>query len=140
MKRQDIIDEAKKWLKTPWRHQGRTLRGIDCAGLVLNVGNDLKLMDYHCNDYPRNTSRDHFVKHFKQFGIQKEVPERQHGDMLLFRDGIYACHCGILDTSTGEEFIIHAYHLRGTTLRERLVGELLSKMTHCFSYKGLEDG
>lgn len=146
MKRTDIIEEANKWVGTPWRHQGRNSRGIDCAGLVLNVGNDLKLMDYHCANYPRNTCKDHFLNHFKIFGIQKEVVNRKPGDMILFRDGIYACHCGILDVRNGLEYIIHSYHNRkttlhphGTTVSEPLTQELKSKMTHCFSYKGLED-
>lgn len=61
--------------------------------------------------------------------------------MLLFRDGIYACHCGILDVDrAGTEYVIHAYQVRENTVREPLAGELLQKMTHCFSYKGLEDG
>lgn len=140
MKREDVINEASKWLGTRWRHQGRTARGIDCAGLLLNVGNALKLMNYHCSDYPRNTHRDHFVNHFKIFGIQKPVLERKIGDMLLFRDGVYACHCGILDLDAhGNEFVIHAYHLSETTVREPLLGELLKKITHCFNYKELED-
>lgn len=135
-----IVREAKSWLDITWRHQGRTRRGIDCAGLVLNVGNDLKLMNYHCNNYPRNTQRDHFISHFKIFGIQVPLKDRNHGDMLLFRDGIYACHCGILEVVDGVEYIIHAYHLRGKTVRERLMKDLLDKMTHCFQYRGLQDG
>ena len=140
MKRSDVVLEALTWVGTKWRHQGRTKRGIDCAGLILNVGNDLGLMDYHCSNYPRNTTRDHFINHFKLFGIQRSVIERKRGDMLLLRDGIYACHCGILDIApNGNEYLIHAYQIRGKTVREPLVGDLLSKLTHCFSYKNLED-
>lgn len=141
MKREDVIQTALTWSEVPWRHQGRTRRGIDCAGLVLNVGNDLGLMDYHVNNYPRNTNRDHFVNHFHNFGTKKQLKDRQRGDMILFRDGIYACHCGILDTDKhGNEYVIHAYQVRGKTIREPLTGELLIKLTHCFSYRGLEDG
>lgn len=140
MTRHDIITEALTWRGTKWRHQGRTKRGIDCAGLLLNVGNHLGLMDYHCSNYPRNTNRDHFINHFKIFGIQRTLGERKSGDMLLFRDGIYACHCGILDVcEDGKEYIIHAYQIRENTVREMLVGDLLQKMTHCFSYRNLED-
>jgi cell wall-associated NlpC family hydrolase len=42
---QQLIDEARKLVGTPWRHQGRSKLGVDCIGLVLlaakNAGLDL---------------------------------------------------------------------------------------------------
>jgi cell wall-associated NlpC family hydrolase len=33
-----IVSAARSWLGVPWRHQGRTRQGVDCAGLVVLVG------------------------------------------------------------------------------------------------------
>jgi cell wall-associated NlpC family hydrolase len=41
-----IIAAARSWLGVPWRHQGRTRQGVDCAGLVVLVGRGLGLDDY----------------------------------------------------------------------------------------------
>lgn len=42
---QQLIDEARKLTGTPWKHQGRSRRGVDCVGMVLlaakNAGLDL---------------------------------------------------------------------------------------------------
>jgi hypothetical protein len=138
--RDQIVEEAKKWLDVPWRHQGRTQRGIDCAGLILQVGNSLNLCDYHVTRYPRNTHRDHFVDHFHNIANRKPVKDRQQGDMLLFRDGLYACHCGFLEVEHGVEYVIHAYYQREKTVRERLNDDMIHKLTHCFEFKGVTGG
>ena len=135
MTREQIIAEAVKWLETPWRHQGRTQRGLDCAGLIIRVGNDLQLIQYDVKAYPRHTHRDAFIRHFKAVLKEKTVPQRLKGDVVLFRDGIYACHCGIIDLDAdGKEFVIHAYEVRKKVVREELTPDLKNKMTHCFEF------
>ena len=127
--RNDIVKEAKQWIDTVWRHQGRNARGIDCAGLIVVVGHKNEVMNYDCKDYPRNTCRDHFISHFDKFADKKPLKDRQHGDIILFRDGIYACHCGILDVNErGEEFIVHSYHVRRKCVREKITDLFTSKI------------
>lgn len=139
MTRNQIVDEAKKWLDVPWKHQGRTKRGLDCAGLIIRVGNDLHIIKYDVKNYPRHTHRDAFIRHFQAVLLEKTVPERKKGDVVLFRDGIYACHCGIIDFGLdGVEYIIHAYNPRKKVVREELTKDMLAKMTHCFNYPEVE--
>jgi cell wall-associated NlpC family hydrolase len=39
---EDVVSEARKWVGTPFRHQGRLRSvGVDCAGLILGVGKAL---------------------------------------------------------------------------------------------------
>ena len=139
MTRNQIVNEAMKWENTPWRHQGRNQRGVDCAGLIIRVGNDLEIIKYDIRNYPRHTHRDAFIRHFQAVLKEKTVPQRLKGDVVLLRDGIYACHCGIIDyAQDGTEFIIHAYQPRGKVVREEVTKEILSKMTHCFSFPEVE--
>ena len=37
LSRAAIIAEARKWVGTPYRHQGRGKAGIDCVGLLIEV-------------------------------------------------------------------------------------------------------
>ncbi len=37
----EIVKAARSYLGVPYRHQGRSRRGLDCVGLVLNVLNDV---------------------------------------------------------------------------------------------------
>ena len=47
--RDDIIRETRTWIGTRWQHQGRIKQneqfhgGVDCLGLILEVGNVLNL-------------------------------------------------------------------------------------------------
>jgi hypothetical protein len=44
--RQQIVNEARKWVGTPFQHQGRTRgKAVDCVGLVLSVADNLTLSD-----------------------------------------------------------------------------------------------
>ena len=45
--RADAVAEARKWLYTPFKHQGCLKgAGCDCIGLIKGVGMALKLVDY----------------------------------------------------------------------------------------------
>ena len=55
-----LVKEARALIGTPWRHQGRSKRGVDCIGLVLlaaeNAG--LDLIKVSGVDAPRVYSRN----------------------------------------------------------------------------------
>lgn len=133
---QIIVNEALKWVGTPFRHQGRTKRGLDCVGLVIRVGNDLHLMDYNIANYPRTAQREFFVQQFRDNMTEKPINEREHGDVLLMRQGLYTCHAGIyMQSPSGIEEVIHADEPHGHVLRERITSDLLSRVTQCFSWR-----
>jgi cell wall-associated NlpC family hydrolase len=44
---QALADCARTWVGVPFRHQGRTRNGVDCAGLVIGVLRE-------CNALPRD--------------------------------------------------------------------------------------
>lgn len=35
---QDFVNNARSWIGTPWVHQGRTRKGVDCVGFVECLG------------------------------------------------------------------------------------------------------
>ena len=107
--RQDVVSAARRWLDTPWRHQGRMIgHACDCAGLVIGVATELGLIDFDVRNYPRRpdgkTLRalcDEHMRRIKSYDI---------GDVLLMEFGAAPQHLGIVgDYPDGGESLIHAY-------------------------------
>jgi cell wall-associated NlpC family hydrolase len=59
--RTDIVAAARTYLGVPWRHQGRTRAGLDCAGLIVMVARDLALSDYDSTAYGRRAQGHAFL-------------------------------------------------------------------------------
>lgn len=138
--RKDIVTEARKWIDTPWKHQGRTKLGIDCAGLIILVGKTLNLVDYDTTDYQRRTHGTEFLHHFRKNMNQKSVLSALPGDVLIFRDSKFPCHSTIVSENNNARTIIHAFASRKKVIEERLdQGDWMSKVVACFEYKGLND-
>lgn len=132
--RDDIISEARGWLEVPWRHQGRTRHGIDCAGLVIKVANDLGISQYDTTAYQRRTSGHEFMDHFNSNMKKKRVSSAEPGDVLLFRDDMFPCHSAIIGIKPEGLTIIHAYANRKKVVEEPYTGEWVNKVIACFEY------
>jgi len=138
--RDGVVNEAKKWIDVPWRHQGRNKLGIDCAGLVILVGKSLGLVDYDTTNYQRRTHGQDFINHFRKNMKEKPIIDALPGDILLFRDKQYPCHCAIVGEIRDMLTIIHANALRKKVIEERLnQGDWLGRRMACFKYIGLDD-
>lgn len=133
--RSKIVEEARSWLGVRWRHQGRTRHGVDCAGLVVQVGKALGLTEFDMTNYGRRPDSMNFAKFFVDGGaVSKSVAAALPGDILLFRDGYFPCHCGIL---TPDGTFVHAFATRRAVVEDPLDPGWLAKRTHCFSYGGV---
>ena len=82
-----IVAAARVWLGVPWRHQGRTRQGVDCAGLVVLVGRGLGLADYDTCAYGRRPEGQGFVQHFRAAMDGLSLPEAGPGDVLMADQG-----------------------------------------------------
>lgn len=57
--RREVIATARTWLGVPYRHLGRTRSGVDCAGFILAVAEDLGIKTHAPSDYsnqPKGTT------------------------------------------------------------------------------------
>lgn len=78
-----LIAEARKWLGTPYKHQGRGANGLDCVGLVIRVAEDLKLLpDTFSRNYGR-LPRPELIAQARQICTPIETPEP--GCLVLIR-------------------------------------------------------
>lgn len=116
-----VVEEARKWLGTRWRHQGRNKHGIDCAGLVIKVANDLELSTFDTRNYARGTSGDPFVHYFTGAGmVEVQIEDVKEGDVVLTEDTNFPCHCGFVSTKRGQLHFVHAYAQRKKVVEEPL--------------------
>lgn len=113
-RRAAIVQEARRWLGTPYRHQA-SVRGVgcDCLGLVRGVwralhGPEPERPPPYAPDWVEasglETFRDAARRHLREIPLN----ETNAGDVLLFRfrDEAPARHCAIL---TGKDQMIHAH-------------------------------
>lgn len=121
-----FIAEARSYLRTPFRHTGRSRRGVDCVGLVAvalaAVGRDVADRRDYGRDPVRDGLRDVLVEHFGE-PIDGEA---QPGDVALMRwhrDGAVDLfnHVGILTAyPLGGLALLHALSSNREVVEHRL--------------------
>lgn len=133
--RQDIIDAARGWRDTPYRHQGR-LKGIavDCVGLVLGVCKELEL---ECADVSGYSSRPDGtpLPELQRQTLEVAPGQQRPGDLAVFHWEQAALHVGIL---TGPDVVIHAFALARKVTEHRLDAKWLHHVTCYRAFKGVE--
>lgn len=132
-----VVAQARAWLGTPWRHQGRGPRGVDCAGLVVLVAKALGLTDHDVAGYCRHSSGLAFIDQFRMAMNPIPIAEVLPGDVLVFADAAYPCHCGFRTELRGSPHLLHAHALRRQVIEEPYAGEWPAKTRFAFRFHGL---
>ncbi len=132
---ESIVAEARGWLGVPWRHQGRTRCGIDCVGLVVCVARGLDLSDYDSTGYGRRPQGQGFVQHFRDNMDAVPIPDARPGDVLVFADQAYPCHCGFLTERFGQPHLLHAHATRRMVIEEPYAGEWPARVKFAFRFR-----
>src|SRR6056297_1602809 len=130
-----IVAEARDWLGTPWRHQGRSIRGLDCVGLVVVVARTLRLSDYDHTAYGRHAQGQNLVDHFRAQMDGVVLTDSRPGDVLVFADQAYPCHCGFLTERFGRPHLLHAHATRRRVIEEPHAGEWPRKVKFAFRFR-----
>ena len=107
--RLDVVEAARAYLGTPYRHQGRTQRGLDCIGLVLRVAHDLQITDYEVSHYGRVPSGRMMQRLIEEHCRKIAINQAVIGDMLHMAFEDQPQHVALL-TDRG---MIHADSRRG---------------------------
>lgn len=131
VERQQIVDLARTYLGVRWHHQGRCRAGLDCAGLVIVVGQELGLTSFDSYNYGRLPNGMLMEETLSR--EMTRVFNPQIGDVLLFRFEIEAQHVAIV-TDRG---IIHAYTQSRKVVEHSLDDIWRSRIVGVYSFKGL---
>lgn len=118
----EIVEEAKKLVGVPFKHQGRDTRGIDCVGLPIYIARVLGIKAWNSVAYPPRPNMALFEKLIRETGSRKvPLKERAHGDMLRMLSYRYPVHIGIYFVEpNGKEYVIHAHQPSGAVLKTPL--------------------
>jgi cell wall-associated NlpC family hydrolase len=135
--RDDIVAAARNLYGVKWLHQGRNPKfGIDCVGLIALVGYELGLITgEETTNYNRRSHGMAFVEAFKEHMDQKSVRKAEPGDVLIFRDKAFPCHCGIMTTHHGVPAFVHAHAPQRKVVETIIDDEWQRKIIGCFQFR-----
>lgn len=130
----EVVAEARKFLGTPFRHQGRTMGvGIDCAGLIVGVGGNLGRLNFDTRAYshmPDGVTMKRLCDTYLD-----RVDELGLGHVLLMKFKKFAQHLAIV--GDGSPFsIIHAYAEPRKCVEHRLDRVWMSRICGIYRFKG----
>jgi cell wall-associated NlpC family hydrolase len=119
-----VIAEARRWVGVPFRHQGRSERGIDCVGLPIVVCQSLGLLDQRSDvaNYDRLPSGE-LVDRLRAHC--RPIPAAVPGSLIVIAWTKIAAHVAIC---TGET-MIHAYESVGRVVEHGYRGRWI-RLTH----------
>lgn len=101
-----IVMQARTWLDTPFRHQGRIKGvGVDCGGLLLGVGRELGIEVIEPPAYSMSPDPAIFPVALARYCDRILIVDRQPGDIGWFSFAGDPRHVGIF-TDLG---LIHAW-------------------------------
>ena len=139
MKRSQILEEAEKWIGTPWEHQGRSKAGCDCAGYIyclgINSGCDPKGLSENptYGRDPDDTMERILDKHLKRKPWNQRLP----ASVLFFAFGKRGQHLGLM-SSNGYTFY-HGYEWENKVVETRLDNRWLKRLRGVYDFYEVED-
>lgn len=135
-----IIIAARSALGIPFRHQGRSDAGLDCAGLLIYVADCLGVECIDVSGYSRRPFggqlEEALETHVERGILRRISPDKmQSGDFLMMRFGRDPQHLAIL---AGDN-IIHSYLQVGKVCEHRLDDEWRARIVRVYRLNGVTE-
>lgn len=134
IERTDIVRAARKYLGTPFHHQGR-LRGIgvDCVGLLVGVAQDCGIEHVDSMAYNKRPDGKTLQREIEKSCTRIPLTEAMIGDILLFRFLGEATHVGIMS----DKGMIHTYQGVGRVVEHGLRPPWTNRLCGAYRFKGV---
>lgn len=124
-----IIDTARTWIGTPFKHQGRSKGfGVDCAGLAIGISQELGLEVVDQRGYSRLPKNDEMRELIEQQCDPIAAPEV---GALLYMRYSGTLHLAIV-TRLDPIYVIHAYQPAGKVVEHRLDSSWLRRVSRIY--------
>lgn len=137
--RQDVVVEARRWLGTPFQHQGRAMGvGVDCAGVVVQVGKALGLTGFDTTDYGRLPHSGKFMRVVQQ-ELDQWFGEPEPGLLGVFRWRTEPQHIGVFAEINGRITLIHAWEKMGRCVEASFDSAWRGRLVSVWKFRGMGD-
>ncbi len=137
-----LVQSARKYIGTPFRHRGRSSRALDCAGLIIQSAADIGVHFQDVKHYGREPFNDGLVNaataNLGRPIATGPLPASQlkPGDILLVKFDTQPHHIALVaDHPLGGLSMIHAnadVSQKGRVVEHRLDEMWLRRITHVF--------
>jgi cell wall-associated NlpC family hydrolase len=127
----DVVNAARSWIGTKFQHQGRTRAGVDCAGLLIVVAQDLGYPVVDVRDYGRQPDPSRMGGALGEQMDRISIGKVEQGDVLWLawkRDPQHLC----IVTDLG---VIHSYEAIGRVVEHPLDQRLRGRVRAAFSFR-----
>lgn len=139
--REQVVAEARSWLKTPYHHRARVKgAGVDCAQILIAIFAAVGLLEaFDPGEYPMDwmlhRSEDRFRDLVRAHGDQIELEHVQPGDVALYHVGRCFAHGAVV---IDWPLVIHADSRVGSvTEAEGDQGWLAGRAVEFYRIRGL---
>lgn len=132
----DVVIEARRWVGTPYKHQGRCLGvGVDCAGVIIEVPKALGLFSVEYSDYGRVPYQGMLRKICDTHLIPCDDPVPGCVLLMGFLIGpSQEQHLGIL---TEDDTLVHAYAHAGACVEHRYSSAWRARTRQTYLFPGV---
>lgn len=151
LKRQVLLN-ARSWLGTRFRHQGRSKKnaknpgGVDCIGLVVELskemgltdGNGNNLKDFDKTNYSRTGVGDSLKKVLVEYFDIGDKNNIEVGDILLLKFMGQPQHVAIVGSIEGNLTMIHSYQPAEKVVEHYLTDKWISRVVDVFKFRGFD--
>jgi cell wall-associated NlpC family hydrolase len=142
--RERLVTEARTWLRTPWKHQGRLKHvGVDCLGilgmsaLACGVAGAREWRsDPSMHNYGRVPQEAFLLASCDRFMDRIPTADATIGDVLVMAFRRYPQHFAMISTYRGDR-VIHAYSSIGEVV-ENGVNVANARVLYAYRFKGIE--
>ena len=127
---------ARTLINTPYLHQGRTLTGLDCSGVVVVTAMLAGLTDniWGETNYSRN-SNNSLLQGLEQYCYP--TPIIGTGTIALFKLSKIPYHCGIITNYKEGLGLLHAYENVGKVREHALIPWWKDKIYKIYEFPGV---
>lgn len=126
----DLVRAARRYIGVPFRHQGRSVLGLDCIGLVVCAARDIGLTLRDRTDYPRDPNGELPA----ELAAQTEPADSvRPGDLALMAFAGQPTHVAILAGDT----LIHGYASVGRVVEHRIDARWRSRIVSVHRLRGI---
>lgn len=146
--REEIVAEARSWINTPYRHQGRTKGvGVDCIGVSIGLGRKFGMCaeDFDYQGYAREPDGSALMREICKYMVRRKIgpDELKPGMMLVVSFGGAPQHFAITapyPVDPSRLSIVHAYANidRPRVVETRLMWHSRFCFVAAFDFPGVE--